>query len=304
MDGRQAVVRASRRGASQGLKVPLEHLYRNFDYQGRVARDAIRFPLRYADPSDREVVGLLTACLAYGRVELFSRALERVLAAMGPSPAAFVRTFQMKRDGVQFDDFLYRLNRPRDLVALCLALQRILAEHGSLEDFFLEGYVESHPDIGPALDRFSRGFLEADLRRVFPGGTVSRGYRHLFPLPSTGGPCKRLNLFLRWMVRREPPDFGLWRRVSPAKLVIPLDTHIENMSRAVGLTRRRTRDWRMASAITRRLARLDPDDPVKYDFALCHKRMSGDCPGRRDVVVCRPCGLRSVCARWRGVRHA
>jgi uncharacterized protein (TIGR02757 family) len=158
--------------------------------------------------------------------------------------------------------------------------------------------------VGPALDRFSRGFLDADLRRVFPGGVASRGYRHLFPRPSGGGPCKRLNLFLRWMVRREPPDFGLWRRVSPAKLLIPLDTHIENMSRAVGLTRRKTRDWRMASAITRRLASLDPDDPVKYDFALCHKRMSGDCPNRRDVVRCRPCGLRSVCLRWRGAPRA
>ncbi len=304
MDGRRAVVRSARRGSSQRLKEPLEHLYRSFDYRGRVDRDAIRFPLRYSDPIDREVVGLLAACLAYGRVEVFSRALDRVLAAMGPSPAAFVREFRIERDAVRFDDFLYRLNRPRDLVALCLALQQILAKHGSLESFFLAGHAASHPDVGPALERFSRGFLEADLRRVFPGGTLSRGYRHLFPLPSTGGPCKRLNLFLRWMVRREPPDFGLWRRVSPAKLLIPLDTHIENMSRAVGLTRRKTRDWRMATAITRRLASLDPHDPVKYDFALCHKRMSGDCLGRRDVVICRPCGLRSVCLRWRGVSGA
>jgi uncharacterized protein (TIGR02757 family) len=105
-------------------------------------------------------------------------------------------------------------------------------------------------------------------------------------------------------VRREPPDFGLWTRVSAAKLLIPVDTHIENMSRAVGLTRRRSRNWRMAEDITRRLAMLDPADPVKYDFALCHKRMSGDCPGRRDAVICAPCGLRPVCARWRGVRRA
>jgi len=152
--------------------------------------------------------------------------------------------------------------------------------------------------VGSALERFSRSFLDADLRGVFPRGCISRGYRHLFPLPSTGGPCKRMNLFLRWMVRRDTPDFGLWTSVSPARLLVPIDTHIENMSRAIGLTRRRSRTWKMAEEITARLALLDPHDPVKYDFALCHKRMSGDCLDRRDAAVCTPCGLRAVCRHW------
>jgi uncharacterized protein (TIGR02757 family) len=287
----------------QKLREPLERLYREFDYGARISRDAICFPHRYADPADRELVGLLSACLAYGRVDLFSAQLELVLAAMGPSPARFVREFDPPRDAVRFERFLYRFNRPRDVAAFCLAARDLLAGHGSLEQFFLAGYRETDPHVGPALERFARGFLDARLDAVFPRGRLSRGYRHLFPLPSTGGPCKRLHLFLRWMVRREPPDFGLWRRVSPAKLLMPIDTHIENMSRAVGLTRRRTRNWRMAEDITRRLAVLDPEDPVKYDFALCHKRMSGDCRGRRDPVVCPPCGLRAVCTRWRGSRR-
>ncbi|MBI3630596.1 MAG: DUF2400 family protein, partial [Candidatus Rokubacteria bacterium] len=137
-----------------------------------------------------------------------------------------------------------------------------------------------------------------------PKGRLSRGYRHLFPLPSRGGPCKRLHLFLRWMVRREPPDFGLWRGVSPSMLLIPVDTHVENMSRSIGLTRRRSRNWAMVVEITRQLAALDPADPVKYDFALCHKRMSGDCLGRRDAVICAPCGLRRVCRHWRNAPRA
>jgi uncharacterized protein (TIGR02757 family) len=285
------------------LKEPLERLYRDFDYAARVDRDAIRFPLRYPDPADREIVALLTACLAYGRVDLFGQALEPALAAMGPSPARFVRAFDVERAGARFRGFIYRFNRPRDLVAFCAAAREILGTYGSLEACFMAGYSPEDADVGPALDRFARAFLDADLKRVFPRGRLSRGYRHLFPLPSAGGPCKRLHLFLRWMVRREPPDFGLWRGVSPAKLLIPVDTHVENMSRAVGLTRRRTRNWRMAADITHRLAALDPDDPVKYDFALCHKRMSGDCLGRRDAVVCAPCGLRTVCLRWRGVRR-
>jgi uncharacterized protein (TIGR02757 family) len=290
--------------SAQTLRDSLERLYREFDYASRLDRDAIQFPLRYSDPGDREVVALLTACLAYGRVDLFGRALEGVLAAMGPSPAAFVRDFDPARDGPAFDRFIYRFNRPRDLVAFCVALRDVHARHGTLEKCFAAGDDPAAPHIGPALERFARAFLDADVRALFPRGRLSRGYRHLFPLPSVGGPCKRLHLFLRWMVRREAPDFGLWPTVSPARLLVPVDTHVENMSRAIGLTRRRSRTWRMAEEITARLATLDPSDPVKYDFALCHKRMSGDCLDRRDVVVCTPCELRTVCRHWKGRRIA
>lgn len=286
------------------LREPLEQLYRDFDYAARVERDAIRFPLRYADPRDRELVALLTACLAYGRVDLFSRELERVLAAMGPSPAEFVARFDAAHDGDAFAGFRYRFNRPRDVVAFCVASREALARHGTLEKCFIAGDSDAAGPIGPALERFVRIFLDAEVRDLFPRGRLSRGYRHLFPVPSAGGPCKRLHLFLRWMVRREPPDFGLWTSVSPARLLMPVDTHVENMSRAIGLTRRKSRNWRMAEEITASLAAIDPRDPVKYDFALCHKRMSGDCRDRRDAVVCAPCGLRAVCRHWRGKHRA
>jgi uncharacterized protein (TIGR02757 family) len=286
---------------TEQLREPLERLYRDFDYAARVQRDAIRFPLRYADPRDREVVALLTACLAYGRVGLFSGQLEGVLRVMG-SPYAFVRDFDPVRQGDVFRDFIYRFNRPRDMVAFCVASRDVLARHGTLEKCFLAGDPDPTGPLGPPLERFARTFLDADLGQVFPGGRRSRGYRHLFPLPSAGGPCKRLQLFLRWMVRRETPDFGLWASVSPSRLLIPVDTHVENMSRALGLTRRRSRNWRMAEEITAGLARIDPTDPVKYDFALCHKRMSGDCLDRRDPVICAPCGLRQVCRHWSRVR--
>src|SRR5213079_3360075 len=266
--------------SARTLREPLEHLYRDFDYTARVEFDAIRFPLRYAEPGDRALVGLLAACLAYGRVDLFGRQLDTVLAAMGPSPAAFVQGFDPARDARAFERFWYRFNRPRDVVAFCVAARDLLGRHGTLEKLFLAG----------------------DLREVFRRGRFSRGYRHLFPLPSAGGPCKRLHLFLRWMVRREPPDFGLWTAVAPARLLIPVDTHVENIARSIGLTRRKSRTWRMAEEITRRLAEIDPANPVKYDFALCHKRMSGDCLDRRDAKVCAPCGFKSVCRHWKGRR--
>ena len=286
---------------ARALREPLERLYREFDYGGRVERDALRFPLRYPSARDREIVALLTACLAYGRVDLFGRALDGVLATMGPSPATFVAGFDPRRHARAFDGFIYRFNRPRDVAAFCVAARDVLARYGTLEKAFVAGDPDERGSIGPALERFARAFLDADLREIFPSGRLSRGYRFLFPLPSAGGPCKRLHLFLRWMVRRESPDFGLWTSVSPARLLIPVDTHVENMSRAIGLTSRRSRNWRMAEEITARLAMLDPDDPVKYDFALCHTRMAGDCRDRRDPVVCPPCGLRGVCRHW--ARH-
>lgn len=286
------------------LREPLERLYREFDYGARIARDAIEFPLRYTTADDREVVALLTACLAYGRVDLFGRALDGVLRAMAPSPAAFVRAFDPDRDGAAFAGFVYRFNRPRDVVAFCVAVRDLLTHHGTLEKTFAVGDVEPAGPIGPALDRFARAFWDADVRDLFPHGRLSRGYRHLFPLPSAGGPCKRWHLFLRWVVRREPPDLGLWASISPARLLMPVDTHIESMSRAIGLTRRQSRNWKMVEEITARLAALDPADPVKYDFALCHTRMSGECRDRRDAVVCAPCGLRVVCRHWRGRRAA
>lgn len=291
-------------GADLVLRRALERLCRQVGHGRRVAHDAIQFPLRYADPRDREVVGLLAACLAYGRVELFAAQLDAVLNAMGPSPATFVRDFEPARHARVFARFRYRLNRPRDLVAFCVATREVLARWGTLEKCFLAGDPDPRGPLRPALEHFARAFREAEgLREVFPGGRLSRGFRHLFPLPSTGGPCKRLHLFLRWMVRREPPDLGLWTRVSPARLMIPLDTHVENMSRALGLTHRRNRSWRMVEEITARLRALDPEDPVKYDFALCHKRMSGECRDRRDPGVCAPCALRVVCRHW-GARPA
>ena len=207
------------------LGTPLERLYRDFDYAGRVDRDAIQFPaaLRAIRAIARSSRCSPRASRTGGWISS-ARALEGVLAAMGPSPAAFVRGFDPARDAPRFARFLYRFNRPRDLVAFCVALRDVLARHGTLERCFVAGDEPGAPHIGPALERFARAFLDADVRALFPRGRLSRGYRHLFPLPSVGGPCKRLHLFLRWMVRRETPDFGLWTSVSPARLLMP-DRH-------------------------------------------------------------------------------
>ena len=285
------------------LKQPLDRLCREFDWARRVEQDAIQFPHRYHDPADIEIAGLFASCMAYGRVDLFGAWVTWVLDRMGESPARFVWSFDLEKHRHLFAGFRYRFNRDRDVLAFCLAAQRVLARHGSLEAFFLEGYSSAHPHVGLALEHFAHGFVGGDLSAVFPRNRLSYGFKHWFPLPSTGGACKRLHLYLRWMVRRERPDFGIWRGIPPSALLMPVDTHIENMARSIGLTRRRSRTWRMVEELTAALRRLDPADPVKYDFALCHKRMSGQCLNRRDVSVCSPCGLKPVCVHWRGHRE-
>ena len=286
--------------ATNRLKQPLDRLCREFDWTLRAKQDAIQFPLRYSDPADIELAGLFAACMAYGRVGLFGAQVSLVLDRMGESPARFILGFDLAKQRDAFRGFRYRFNRERDVLAFCLAAQRLLARHGSLRAFFLEGYSAEHAHVGPALERFSSGFLEQDLSAVFPRHRLSYGFRHWFPRPSTGGPCKRLHLYLRWMVRREAPDFGVWPGIPSSALLMPVDTHIENMARSIGLTRRRSRNGAMVEEITAALRRLDPDDPVKYDFALCHKRMSGQCLNRRDAETCEPCGLRPACIHWRG----
>ena len=147
--------------------------------------------------------------------DLFGPWIEWALARMGDSPARFVRTFDAHSQARLFDGFRYRFNRPADLAAFCVAARDILASHGSLGAFFAAGYAPADADVGPALERFVEGFLSDGAAGVFPRGRFSYGYRHWFPRPSTGGACKRLNLYLRWMVRREPPDFGLWTGSRP-----------------------------------------------------------------------------------------
>jgi len=290
--------------ATPRLQEPLDRLYREFDWAARADLDAIRFPLRYPERADREVVALLASCMAYGRVDLFGPWVDWALARMGESPARFVLGFDPAKHAARFEDFRYRFNRPRDLAAFCLATQRILIRHGSLGAAFCSGFSPGDVHVGPALERFVDAFLTQDLSAVFPRNRLSYGYRHWFPRPSTGGACKRMLLFLRWMVRREAPDFGLWTDIPTAALLIPVDTHIENMARSLGLTRRRSRNWKMTEEITSGLRLLDPADPVKYDFSLCHTRMSGQCLDRRDAIVCAPCRLRPVCRHWRGRRSA
>jgi uncharacterized protein (TIGR02757 family) len=175
----------------------------------------------------------------------------------------------------------------------------MMEESGSIGEFFLKGYdTSTESPIKRALNTFTGNVLSLDSAAVYGQKRLGdkAGVRYFFPAPSNGSACKRLNLYLRWMVRpADGLDLGLWTKVDPADLIIPIDTHLGRISRNLGLTKRKSADWKSAEEVTARLARLDPADPLKYDFALCRLGILDRCPKRVDPVKCAECIIRDIC---------
>ncbi|HYQ80488.1 MAG TPA: TIGR02757 family protein [Anaeromyxobacteraceae bacterium] len=292
---------------AEALRPALDRFVAGFDAAARLGFDPVEVPRRYPDPGDAEVAGLLAASLAYGRADLFKPRLEAVLSAMGPSPAAFAETFARAPDARAFAFFRYRFNRPADVAALVAAAGSLRARHGSLGARFAALLAEEGARPGGSREPLRRALARfaAELREAPPVAGLlrrrgRRGLLHLLPDAGGAGACKRWNLYLRWMVRGpDAVDLGLWGGVPRSALLVPLDTHVARIGRCLGLTRRRDLSWRTAEDITGSLRRLDPEDPVRYDFALCHLGMSGACPARRDPGRCRTCPLLEVCLAGR-----
>jgi uncharacterized protein (TIGR02757 family) len=278
---------------SAPLRDPLERLYRTFDHVN-AASDPVHLVRRYEATDDREIAGFCAAALAFGRVASVLQSIESLLAAMGPHPAAFVRHFDVLSQRQPVDALLHRWIRGRDLVALVLILQRMLREAGSIERFFLMGDDPSAPDIGSALDSFSHRALQTNLKPAYGRVPTRPGVCYFFPRPSAGSACKRLNLFLRWMVRKDAIDLGVWTRVAPARLIVPLDTHVIRLGRCLRLTRYGSPGWKMAAEITASLRAIDPQDPARYDFSLCHVGMMNAC-GYGRAQGDEQCPLRGLC---------
>lgn len=281
---------------ARALRPLLERLERDFDKRARLGFDPVELPRRHADPADQEVAGLFAAALAYGRADLFKPQLERVLAEMGPSPARFCEGFARAPRPGAFAGFRYRFNRPEDLAALAAAAGHLRLLHRSLGARFATLLAEEGGRLRPALARFARELREAPPARALLARRGPRGLAHLLPDAGLAGACKRWHLYLRWMVRGpDEIDLGAWRGVPASALLVPLDTHVARIARHLGLTRREDMSWRTAEEITEGLRRLDPDDPVRFDFVLCHLGMSGACPLRRDPARCAACQLAASC---------
>jgi uncharacterized protein (TIGR02757 family) len=274
------------------LKDRLEEQYQQFNTDA--VTDPVQIVRRYTRPDDQEIVGFCAAALAFGRVQSVLNSIEGLVAVMGDSPAAYVRAFTPARDRGSLDHLVHRWTRGIDLAALVWILRQMLDSHGSIEAFFVDGADPNAETIEAALDSFSRRACALDQRAVY-GRTVRKpGVSYFFARPSSGGACKRLNLFLRWMVRRDDVDLGVWTRVRPSQLIIPLDTHVIRLGRCLRLTRYASPGWRMAADITAALRRIDPVDPVRYDFSLCHIGMMGAC-GYEKKQGDTQCPLRGAC---------
>ncbi|MBZ0157456.1 MAG: TIGR02757 family protein [Alphaproteobacteria bacterium] len=272
------------------LKSVLDRLYAEYDFAARMLFDPIEFPHRYTDPADIEVTGFISCCLAYGKVELFKPVLESIFDRMSrkeKSPRDFLLRFDAGKQRDLFAGVQYRFNRNGDILSLFHVLHRLLSRHGSLEAVFMKHYSKSDSTVGGGLTGLVEEALSIDTSPVYGENRKPYGFLQFFPSPGRGSACKRMNLFLRWMVRDRDIDFGIWKGVSKNKLVIPLDTHIARIAKCLGFTKRSSQDWKTAVEITDALKQFDPGDPLKYDFALCHQGISKVCTG----VRCAECRL-------------
>jgi uncharacterized protein (TIGR02757 family) len=284
----------TRSPAPRPLGSRLDRLYDDYNREDAAA-DPIQIVRRYTERDDQEVVGFCAAALAFGRVASVLNTVETLARVLGPAPAAYVRGFDAAAPHPELRAMVHRWTRGVDIVALLWLLRQMIDRSGSIERFFLEGYDPGAEDIGDALDSFSRRALALDLKAAYGRRVPARaGVCYFFPRPSAGSGCKRLNLFLRWMVRRDEVDLGAWPSVSPSKLIVPLDTHVIRLGRCLRLTRYTSPGWRMAAEITASLRAIDPIDPVRFDFSLCHVGMMNACGfGRRQGDA--QCPLKGIC---------
>ncbi len=266
----------------RALQQGLDALYHRFD-RSMLSPDPLECVPRNADPKDIELAAFLAATFAYGRADLIVRNVRGILDALGPHPHAALteRTYEQL-----FKGWKYRFHKRADLLWLLARLREIYAAHGTLETAF----CVTEGTIPERLAAFAR---------LFAGGKkLSAARSFLVPSPASGSACKRMNLFLRWMVRKDDVDLGLWTRLSRAELVIPLDVHVERIAGRLGLVDPKgAANFKKALALTGRLRAFDPADPVRYDFALCSLGKLGECAKTPDPSRCLECVLKELCGK-------
>ncbi|MFN2358596.1 MAG: TIGR02757 family protein [Desulfotignum sp.] len=241
---------------SMRLRQKLEGLYDMYNRRAFVDPDPLLFLYDYQDVKDREVAGLVAACLAYGRVEMIMQAVKKVLTFLGPAPGDRVADLEKKDICRGLDGFTYRFATLDHVTHLILGMRQVIREYGSLEACFMAGADQEDTTVMPGLV-----FL---CRKLDPRGACG----HLLADPAKASACKRSHLFLRWMVRKDRVDPGGWDNIRPDRLLIPLDRHMYAAGQMLGFTRRKTPDRQACLEITAGFRKIAPHDPVKYDFCL------------------------------------
>ncbi|MGD0341779.1 MAG: TIGR02757 family protein [Bacteroidales bacterium] len=244
---------------AEEMKIFLEEKYLQFNNTSFIPPDPVSIPHKFSDLRDREISGFLTATISWGRRDLFLRSANKLMNMMGYAPFEFLMGAGEK-DIEQFSNFFYRTFNGTDCKYFVAALKYLYGSYYSMEDILLEG-MQKGSSLKDGLSHFRRRFFDLSHEK--------RSEKHFADVRS-GAAGKRLNMFLRWMVRKDNRgvDFGIWKKIDPSTLYIPLDLHSGNTARQLGLLKRKMNDWKAVEELTEVLREFDPADPVKYDFAL------------------------------------
>jgi uncharacterized protein (TIGR02757 family) len=276
---------------TESIKTVLDKLYAKYNHREFIKPDPLQFVYHYSRPADMEIAGLLAAELAYGRVQQIQKSLADLLGRMGASPFEFVLNFD-KQKRRKLKNFKHRFTAGDDISDLLELLRKVLNQYGSIREFFIQGCNPGDKNIIAALSKFCDSLL--DMYAKTHNRPVPGQLSYLLPRPAAGSACKRLNLFLRWMVRSDDVDTGLWRRIDKAKLIVPVDVHMGRLCRILGFHDRKIISLSTAVKITDCFAQIEPADPVKYDFALSRIGILDNCTGRRRSG-CELCELFKFC---------
>ncbi|MCS7052535.1 MAG: TIGR02757 family protein [Ignavibacterium sp.] len=223
----------------------------------------MQFPHKFSDPNNIELTAFVSALFAYGKINQIISTLNKFIQLSENNPYEYLLHFD-KRSKIHFSHRFYSND---DIKNLFLAINFFIKKYGSIKKVFLRGYSAEDKNLKNAITNFSNTFLSYFKDQEIE---INHALKFMFPLPTKGSACKRLNLFLRWMIRKDNIDFGLWSEIPKNKLIIPVDTHIARISKKLRLTKRKIVSWNMAEEITENLKKFDSNDPVKYDFSLCH----------------------------------
>ena len=245
----------------------MESHYRRFNRKRYISPDPLELVYEYEKPGDREVVGLIASALALGRVKSIIDSAGYILKKL-PNPARDLHESSEGSIRKRFTGFRYRFFSENDLAELLLGIGGVLRRFDSLENCFQESLDPSNKTSVPALTGFVRAI------RVHTGGRLK-----MLPDPARGSACKRLHLFLRWMIRDDAVDPGVWTGITPSILLVPMDVHMHRISTALGMTERKQADLKNALEVTSRFKAIRPDDPVRYDFCLTRVGIHPDVEG-------------------------
>lgn len=267
------MVRATMARKNPSLHTVLEKAYQEFHSQPHRDQDPLKTVHRFSHPQDQELVAFFAALLAYGNVTTILSSIEKVLAPMGPHPYQFIQNSSLK--GL-WNGFRHRFTTGEDIEVIAHWLKSALSQKGSLEEYFVAGGSDKPMKelLSSFVKRLSQESLPPTLSKI--AKQRERNLKYLLSDPDRGSACKRLNLFLRWVVRENDGiDLGIWSKLSPEKLILPVDTHLLQTLRKLSWTRSQQASWKVAEEATERLKAYCPEDPIRYDFALCHLSMSG-----------------------------